>query len=378
MLKGVYLTLMIGPVVPVPVPQQVLDALTSLEVTVASDTASGFQLSFTLNPRSPLQTLFLLSGGSQIPLLRVIIVVTVNGTPDVLMDGVVTNHEISPGSGGQFSTLTVTGEDLSRVMSYQQFSNPRGVSFPAMPAEAQVALLLAKYAAFGIVPMIIPSPFVDVPIPLERIPGQQGTDLEHIQQLADRVGHVFYLNPGPVPASSVAYWGPPFKVGFPQPALNTNLDAYTNVESLSFRFDGNSRRQPILRLQIPQTRTTITLPVPDISPLNPPLGLVSPIALEREELSDVANLPPTQAAAIALARAAQSAEAVTGTGSLDVLHYGRVLKARQLVGVRGAGTAFDGLYYVKSVTHTLRRGEYKQNFTLTRNGLISTLPQVPV
>ena len=33
MLKGVHLTLMIGPVVPVPVPKPVLDALTSVEVT---------------------------------------------------------------------------------------------------------------------------------------------------------------------------------------------------------------------------------------------------------------------------------------------------------------------------------------------------------
>jgi hypothetical protein len=71
------------------------------------------------------------------------------------------------------------------------------------------------------------------------------------------------------------------------------------------------------------------------------------------------------------------AEAVTGEGSLDVLRYGRSLKARQLVGVRGAGLAFDGLYYVKSVTHNIKRGEYKQSFKLVRNGLISTLPKVP-
>ena len=45
--------------------------------------------------------------------------------------------------------------------------------------------------------------------------------------------------------------------------------------------------------------------------------------------------------------------------------------------MRGAGSAYDGLYYVKSVTHNIKRGEYKQSFTLTRNGLISTLPRVP-
>ena len=78
-----------------------------------------------------------------------------------------------------------------------------------------------------------------------------------------------------------------------------------------------------------------------------------------------------------MAKAAKTADAVTATGSLDTLIYGNVLQARGLVGVRGAGNPFDGLYYVSSVTHNIKRGEYKQNFTLSRNGLISTLPSVP-
>jgi hypothetical protein len=55
-----------------------------------------------------------------------------------------------------------------------------------------------------------------------------------------------------------------------------------------------------------------------------------------------------------------------------------VLKARGLVGVRGAGMSYDGLYYVKSVSSMLKRGEFKQNFTLTRNGIVSLTPTVPV
>ena len=59
------------------------------------------------------------------------------------------------------------------------------------------------------------------------------------------------------------------------------------------------------------------------------------------------------------------------------MRYGQLLKARRLVGLRGVGEAFDGLYYVKSVTSTIKRGEFKQNFTLTRNGLISTFSTIP-
>lgn len=371
--KGIHLTLMIGPAVPVPVPQSVLDALTSLIVTTTAGQASGFQLTFTLSNRSPLQTLFLLSGGAQIPLVRVIIVVTINGTPEVLMDGVMTNHEMAPGSEVGQSTLTISGEDLTAVMNYIDFS---GVPYPAMPPEARVLLILAKYAMFGIIPMVIPSVLIDIPIPTDRIPVQQGKDLEYIKRLADDVGYVFYLEPGPSPGTSVAYWGPEIKVGAPQPALNTNMDAHTNVESLSFNFNGDSKMLPIVYIQNPQTKVPIPIPIPDITPLNPPLGLMAPLPKDIRPITETAKYSPLRGALIGLAKAAQSADGVSGSGTLDVLRYGRVLKARKLVGVRGAGPAFDGLYYVKSVTHSIKRGEYKQNFTLGRNGLISTVPMV--
>jgi hypothetical protein len=372
--KGIHLTLLIGPAIPVPVPQSVLDALTSLTVTTTSGQASGFQLTFTVNNKSPLQTLFLLSGGAQIPLVRVIIVVTISGTSEVLMDGVMTNHEVSPGREAGQSTLTISGEDLTAVMNYIDFS---GMPFPAMPPEARVLLILAKYAMFGIIPLVIPSVLIDIPIPTDRIPIQQGKDLEYIKSLADEVGYVFYLDPGPSPGTSVAYWGPEIKVGAPQPALNTNMDAHTNVESLSFNFNADSKMLPIVFIQNPQTKVPIGIPVPDITPLNPPLGLIAPLPKNIQPITETAKYSPIRGALIGLAKAAKSADGVSGSGTLDVLRYGRVLKARKLVGVRGAGPAFDGLYYVQSVTHSIKRGEYKQNFTLGRNGLLSTVSTVP-
>jgi hypothetical protein len=69
---------------------------------------------------------------------------------------------------------------------------------------------------------------------------------------------------------------------------------------------------------------------------------------------------------------------VTGSGQLDVARYGRVLKPRKLVGVRGAGSTYDGVYYVKSVTHDLKRGQYKQSFTLAREGVMPLDSRVPI
>jgi hypothetical protein len=376
MLKGFYLTLLIGPVVPVPVPQSVLDALTGVQITSSAEpgTPSGFQLTFSLSTQSPLHTLFLLSAGSQLPIVRVILIATVNGVPDVLMDGVVTKQDVSPGSDPGHSTLTVTGVDLTALMNLIDFS---GIPYPAMPAEARVLLILAKYAMFGIIPLVIPSIMIDVPIPTDRIPKHKGTDLQYVNKLADEVGYIFYISPGPAPGANVAYWGPEIKVGIPQPALNINMDAHTNVESLSFSFDTEHKTLPVIFIVNQQTHVPIPIPIPDITPLNPPLGLIPPIPKKIEFMSETAKLTPIQAVLIGLTKAARSSDAVTGNGTLDVLRYGRILKSRQLVGVRGVGLAFDGLYYVKSVTHNIKPGEYKQSFTLTRNGLISTVPKVP-
>jgi hypothetical protein len=374
MLKGnIRLTLMMGPVVPVPVPRAVIDALTSVEVRTATGEPSGFQLTFGFSSKSPLNTILLLLGKVG-PFIRTIIVVTVNGTPHVLTDGVVVQHQVTPNVETGQSVLTITCSDLTAVMGYVDFT---GIPYPALPAEARVALIIAKYAVYGMIPLVIPSVFMDVPIPVNRIPTHQGTDLEYVNRLAEDVGYVFYVEPGPAPGTNIAYWGPEIKVGIPQPALNINMDAHTNVESLSFSFNGASKTMPIVFIQNEETRVPIPIPIPDISPLNPPLGLIPPFPARFEMMRNTANLNPIQAVALGLARAAKSADAVTGTGSLDVLRYGRTLKARGLVGVRGAGQAFNGLYFVKSVTHKIKQGEYKQDFTLTRNGLVSTVPRVP-
>jgi len=381
MLKDVQLNLMIGPVLPFTPPRAVMDALAEVEVHIHDVGQSGFQLTFSVDKQSPLQILFLLTGGMPLLFMRVVIAVTVNGVSNVLIDGVITNNEISPGDKGSNSTLTITGKDLTVLMDQSKWT---GFPFPAVPAEGRVALILLKYAYLGISPLVIPSVLLFVPLPIDQIPSQEGTDLHYIQKLAEEAGYVFYIDPGPLPGISKAYWGPQVKVGPVQPALSADMDAYTNVEGLHFRFDQEKNKIPLVFTYNPETGVSIPIPLPPITPLNPPLGAIPPLPtnLLPPDLSplrdDLAKKPIPQIIMQGLAAAAENAEVVTCEGSLDVTRYGNVLKARQLVGVRGAGPAFDGLYYVKNVTHKIKRGEYKQNFTLTRNGLVSTVPTVNI
>lgn len=368
-----FLQLMIGPGVPVPVPRDVLDALVSVQVTNNVESASVFQLTFSLSTKSPLHTLFLVAGGASIPMIRVVIIVVTRGTTEVLMDGVMTHHQVSGGAQGR-ATLTVTGEDLSKAMTYLPMN---GLPFPAQPPNIRVLAILAKYAVLGMVPLVIPPLILDVALPTDSFERQQGTDLAYVRKLAEEVGYEFYVEPGPLPLQSIAYWGPSIRVGAPQPALNTDMDAETNVESIDFQFDAEEPVLPVVMIYPKALKFGIPIPIPNVNPLAPPMGLIPPIPKKVEVDCESARKSPGAALMNAFSRAARTADAVTVTGTLNVARYGRILKSRRTVGVRGAGMAFDGLYFVRSVKHTISRGEYKQDFTLVRNALVSITPRVP-
>ncbi|KGI67128.1 hypothetical protein MJO55_06085 [Mycolicibacterium rufum] len=371
MAKSLQLMVMIGPVLAVPVPAALIDALQSVQVTTSAGQRSGFQLSFAVSKQSMISTTLLPSGLLDPP-ARVIISAVLGGFPTVLIDGIVTRHEVSPSDTPGESSLTVTGEDLTALMD---MSHER-MCYPAMPLNLRVMAIVAKYALYGIIPAAVPAVIFNVPNPLKTIPVQSGTDLNYIQALASEAGYSFFLIPGPAPGVSVAYWGPEARAGMMQPALTVNSGAATNVESLSFSFDGLSRTQYTITLTEPNTKIGIPIPVPDVSLLRPPLAARPAVALRREPLPDVAGRDPLDIALRGLSKTTQAADAVTGQGKLDVLRYGHVLEARSIVGVRGAGLNYDGTYYVKSVTHNIKRGEYKQSFTLARDGFLPLAPAV--
>lgn len=375
MLKGVHLTLMIGPALPVPAPREVIEALTSVSVNHDKD-RSGFQLSFAVSKKSILLTTLLPAGYFDPITTRIVIIATVSGFPHVLMDGMVTRQELQPSNEPGQSTLTITGEDLSLAMDVVDLVIP----YPAMPDVAKINTIIAKYGFLGIVPLVIPPIISQISSPTERWETQpKMTDRAYIKQVAQKCGYVFFIRPGPLPLQSTAYFGPDLNLPVPQAALTINMDAHSNVETLSFSLDGTAKKVRLYTIFDPITRRIpIPIPVPNISVFKPPLGLRLTPPAKIELASDAAALDPAQAAKGILGYLMNNSAAISGSGSLDVMRYGHVLHARMLVGVRGAGLAYDGMYYVESVTHALKRGEYKQNFTLSRDGLISNTPRVLV
>ena len=365
---GIRLQLMIGPTIPVPAPYAVMSAFERLEVTNKDRERDGFQMTFTLGKESPLDYGLLRSGFFSPP-NRVVITAIIDVLPQVLIDGIITNQQMTPSNRPGESRLTITGEDISLELDLEEISD----THPNQPDSVIVTKILKNYATLGLVPQITPT--TDVPLETDRVPSQQGSDLAYIRELAQNNGFVFYIEPT-APTVSSAYWGMENRLGVPQPALTMNMGPETNVDSpLNFTYNALGPAAPQVTIVEPNSRVSITIPVP--GGLRPPLARQPAASLRKTIDRGSANLNPIQAGLRALAAASEtSSDAVVATGEVDALRYGRALRSRRLVGVRGVGDSFNGLYYVKEVRHSIRVGEYTQSFTLTREGIGALTPMV--
>ncbi len=368
------LNLLIGRVAPPPAPTELMTALESVEVNQSDDGDAGFSQGFQLIFRAERDKTLT----SQVALLhqpllqpggRVILTVTLGGTPQVLMDGIITHHQFTPGRDAR---LVVTGKDLSVLMDMLELS----LGYPAMPHEAIVALVLAKYAAFGIIPEVIPAPTAWTGTPIQEVPFQVGTDRTYLRTLAQSHGYIFGVRPGPAPGVNQAYWGPLIKIGVPQKALNVDMGASTNVESLDFSNDSLAPEQVYGLVHLRDSEVPVpilTMATVGLQPLASQQAVLANQPFVRKTRLAYQGSSPIEALAQAQSTTNSSSEAtVTGTGALDALRYRAILTAPGIVGVRGASESYDGYYWVKNVKHQISLGEYKQSFTLTREGTGTT------
>lgn len=364
---GIRMIVLLGQAVPLPAPRELLEAVSNVQVTNDAQSGDGFQVTFMLSKNQPADYSLLQSGALN-PSTRIIIGVLLGVTPEVLIDGIITHHQHAPSDEPGRSTLTVTGKDVSVMLDLEEKNDEH----PNQPDFLIATKLIASYAKYGLVPTVTPT--TDVPIMIQRVPRQHETDLTFIQRMAQRNGFVFYIEPLTFGVNT-AYWGPENRLGIPQPRLTLGQGSSGNLKSLHFTQDALAPVGTSGTFVEPITKTAI--PIPPLPSLRvPPLALSPTAALRTVLMRDTANQNPAQAATSALAQATNAPDSVSGTGEIDAIRYGHVLRARKLVNIRGAGWAYDGTYYVKSVTHNITRGDYKQSFAVSREGTGALLPVV--
>lgn len=363
--SNIRLVLKMGQAVPLPAPSAVMNALSRVEVTNDSHGSDGFQIGFNISRSQPMEY-DLLQSGLVTQGTRVIIGVLLGATPQVLIDGIITHHQVAPSAEPGASTLSVTGKDVSVMMDLED----KNASYENQSDDVIVTQLIGAYARYGLTPETGPTTYT--PLATEHTPRQAETDLKFIQRMALRNGYVFYVEPVTFNVNT-AYWGPENRVTPPQPRLTMGVGVQSNLKSLSFSQDSLA---PVMT-QGSFIEHGQTIPIPPTPPLRiPPFVRTPTPALRTVLMRDTGNQTATQAATSALAAALKVPDSVSGTGEVDTVRYGSILRARRLVNVRGAGLSYDGLYYVSRVTHTITRGDYKQSFSISREGTGALLPVV--
>jgi phage protein D len=378
-LFGVHLTVLAGPGIPLPLPQSALAALNTLEIAVSTAETSALQAQFKAGRSAALADV------DDYPIMkqpglkagaRITIMLTLGVVPAVLFDGVVTQTQLNPGQGQGDGTLAITAMDVRALMDREEPSETR--TYPAMPVAAIAAMVMARYAQYGLIPLVVPPAVIDVDLPIDRVTTQSGTDLQFLKQLAERSGCIFTVSPGPVPLTSTGYFGPRPTIGLPQGALTVNMGPDSNVLAVNFQNNATDAHSVVGNVQDRSTNQAVQ--VHTTPPLRPPLAtepaLSNPTTAGQRRYEAQGGRSSAGAIAEAQAQADRSGNVVTAEGELDGTRYGRVLQPRQLVGLRGAGREHDGFYFVEEVKHQLKRGEYKQHFKLSREGLGSTTPVV--
>lgn len=375
---GIHLTLMIGPdPVALPAPPPVTEALAEVEVVHQDEGRSGFRLTFTIGRSGPFDLVDY--GLVANPLLRlnarVILIVSFNAMPQVLMDGLVTRRDVIPGDRPGEGRLVLSGQDVGVALERTR----KPVEHPALDETAIALFLSANYAQYLMVPMVLPPQFIDPVIPVERTPVQVSDDFAYLEELAGRHGYVFYVDPGPAPGTNTLYFGPRIRPDLQQKALSVNLGPESNVTGLNFANDALAPERIETRVQDPLTGQIF----PVLTPVStrPPLGLV-PDYLQhgtavRTSWMQTSGLSMVQALGRAQGHFDRSVDdSVVATGSLDPLRYNGILKARAKVDLRGAGATFDGTYVVRGVRHLIKPGQYTQEFTISRHDIGPLAPVV--
>ncbi len=363
--------LLMGKTVPLPAPAEVVQALAQVQVTRDAGGRDGFSLTFNVGKDKTLE--YALVTALQTALMNRVIVAAVIGAsvPEVLIDGVITMQQHSPSREPGASTFTVTGTDLTTMLDLKE----KSASYPNQPDFLIVTTLLLTYAPFGLVPTILPT--TDIPIETDKIPRQTETDLKFIKRLAQRNSYVFYIEPITLFVNK-AYFGPETRLGLPQPALSLDSGSNSNATSMSFSQDALAPVGPDGDFFLALAKTN--LPIPTLPSLKLPPFALFPTPISRTViLRDAGNKSPAEVLNAALATVTNSPDSVTGTVQVDTAKYGGIVKPRLPIGVRGAGLSYDGLYYVRKVTHKIdvRKFTYTQDVSLSREGTGSLLPVVP-
>lgn len=345
-----------------PLPYPFLSALKGIEIETSTERASIFRLRFELS-RTPLGDWDVLQFDIFRPLVPIKISVFLGLRPETIINGYVSEAKLDSRSQPGASTLEVVGMDATgTLMNLQEQPFP----WPNLPDSAIAATIFGKYA-------IVPNPFPTPPSRtiLDVTTTQRSTDIRLLKRMAERNAFECYVQPDPILGMDVGHFHPPQVILPPQAVLSTDFGPATNMETFNVSYGMLEPTSALAVALDPATRTP--MPGIGVTSLEPPMGLepvltrILPPPIVRPAGLDAANA--TEVMTVTQSIPTRSSRCIHGSGEVDGMTFGRVLRPGLPVAVRGAGRQYSGIYYVTEVTHSLSNDRYTQRFQAWRNAL---------
>jgi hypothetical protein len=368
---GINVTLLIGKTKPLPAPENFISAFRSMEITNSDKGRSGFEITFSAG-RSALDSDFfdyeIIKSDLLKPFNRVRILLNIGSSSTVLIDGYITHQELSPSNDPRMTTFSIIGEDVGVLLDLEEKSD----THPALSDDKIVQEIIKTYEKYGLKSEVAEPVLKEEPSVDQEVGSQETTDWRYISCLAHKYDFVFFIEPTGTLGENRAYWGPRDLVAKPQEPLYVNMGPITNVSKIDVRYNAFDPSAVIGTLQVPFTSNNLSLDARESKrrhmSASPAISSQTFKRTTRFRESGVSHISGTLESQ---AMVEDSVDAVTVSGELDIFKYGGILRAFRRVNLAGVGLKYDGLYYVRSVTHTLRSHEYLQRFVLSREGVDS-------
>lgn len=303
-----------------------------------------------------------LGDGTIEPWKRVTILVAFPDHADTVMDGYIT--QVRP-SGEQNAIVDIVGADASYVMNLEEkcriwsTDSLGGVE----PSYEEIARTIA--GEYGFDPVIQETEGGGEDLPQVS---QRGTDHAFLSELARRKGYEFYLR------GANLHFGLPDLTGTPQRVIAYNFGDQTNCCELSIEVDG-TRPTAVSMMRLNPMTGEVEAAEATTSDLDP-LGQRGLADMRGYGVPDTRVMVRGQGAAslgqmedFVQGLLRRSGWFVKATGVLDALRYGRILRSKKLVTIKGFGSTYNGNYYVKKVKHELTHRTYRISFEAHRNAL---------
>lgn len=344
-----------------PLPAPLLWALEGIQAECSVDSASIMRLRFRLSRNMigdwdpPIADIFR-------PNLPITVAVGAGlPIPETIVNGYV--REVRQTTSGTRGTAEVIAMDATATLM-NLIEQP--MPHPNLDPATIATLIFGRYAIRP-----FPLPVAPTRTMLDTMTIQRATDARMLREMARALAYECYLQPDPITGLDIGHFHPPLTTVPPQGVLSVDFGAATNLSDFDVGYDTLRPTGAISAGVDPKTGAP--MPAPALASLQPPEGLeptlfrMVPPAISRPTSRDAAN--PAELFRQNQAIVDRSSRAITGSGTVDAIKYGRMLRPGMPVLVRGAGRAHSGTWYVTSVSHDISTAAWTQSFRATRNAL---------